>query len=202
MKNSEMVPFSRNEIGTRVTAVVAKAGGINEVVKKTGWAVSSLRRWMNGDTPIKLEDAQQLCEMTETSLGWLATGVGATEYEGSTVDGLAVIQDAEARAVIAVNSALLGAERLNHQAYKVHGDAMLPALPPGATAIVDGSQVELLDGQIYMLSLGGAVTFRRAQAAVGGFRLVADNSKYESYTLDAIGSDSIAGRVVLALASV
>ena len=202
MKNSEMVPNSRNGIGTRLTALVAKAGGITEVTDKTGWAVSSLRRWMKGETAIKLEDAQELCGMTDSSLEWLASGSGAVTAAGSDESGLSVVPGDDGGAALAVPAGLLNGGRAGCKAYQVHGDAMLPSLPPGSTVVVDSKQAQLLDGQVYMLTLGGAATYRRAQAAPGGFRLVADNQKYESYTLDALGSGSIVGRVVLVLAAV
>lgn len=202
MKNSEMVPNSRNGIGTRLTALVAKAGGIAEVTEKTGWAVSSLRRWMNGETAIKLEDAQEICGMTDSSLEWLASGAGPVSAAGSSESGLSVVPGADGDAALAVPAGLLPGGRTGCSAHQVHGDAMLPSLSPGSTVVVDRNQTQLLDGQVYMLTLGGAATYRRAQAAPGGFRLVADNQKYESYTLDALGSDSIAGRVVLVLAAV
>ena len=157
MKNSEMVPNSRNGIGTRLTALVAKAGGITEVTEKTGWAVSSLRRWMNGETAIKLEDAQELCGMTDSSLEWLASGSGAVTAAGSDESGLSVVPGDDGGAALAVPAGLLNGGRAGCKAYQVHGDAMLPSLPPGSTVVVDSKQAQLLDGQVYMLTLGGAV---------------------------------------------
>lgn len=201
-KNSKFVPISKDGIGTRLTALVAKLGGVPIVSGKMGLAGNTLRRWMSGEGMIRLDDAAVICAESDASLEWLATGTGPVSAAGSSESGLSVVPGAGGDAALAVPAGLLPGGRTGCSAHQVHGDAMLPSLPPGSTVVVDRNQTQLLDGQVYMLTLGGAATYRRAQAAPGGFRLVADNQKYESYTLDALGSDSIAGRVVLVLAAV
>lgn len=79
------------------------------------------------------------------------------------------------------------------------GDSMMPTIPDGSALVVDRSQLEIADGCIMVLNVGGSLLVKRVQRLISGdVRLVSDNRDYESETLSPHMLDQVrvVGRVV------
>src|SRR5690606_16082167 len=89
--DSKRAPEIKNGIGTRLATVVARLGGIAQVAKTTDLSPSTLRRYINEETDVKLGDAARLCRMAGFSLEWLADGTGEPGAVETELDDYALI---------------------------------------------------------------------------------------------------------------
>lgn len=60
----------------------------------------------------------------------------------------------------------------------VRGDSMEPTLKDGDTVLIDQSEKEILDGRIYVVTLGDELRVKRVQKGWDGIVLTSDNSRY------------------------
>ena len=60
----------------------------------------------------------------------------------------------------------------------VRGDSMEPLLKNGDTMLVDQSDTEIMDGRIYVVTLGDELRVKRCQKALRGYVLRSENPRY------------------------
>ena len=75
----------------------------------------------------------------------------------------------------------------------VRGDSMEPLLKDGDTILVDQSDTQVMDGRIYVVTLGDELRVKRLQKSLKGYVLRSENPRYADITID--GSDLEAFRV-------
>ena len=219
-KSSEMVPKTENEIGTRLKTIVARIGGAQAVADQTEISLSSLRRYINGDTDIKLQDASLLCSMAGVSLAWLANGEGEPSAEDkaansdeyayipgyniqvSAGNGTSVDQEPVTR-LLAFRRKWLAFRGLHEKDLAVvfaKGDSMEPTISDNNTIMVDRSDSIPQDGRMYVMRVDGHLLVKRTQIVPGqGVQLISDNKDYPPMLVKIDGSDSdleVVGRVV------
>ena len=96
----------------------------------------------------------------------------------------------------AFRSDFLGREHiseLNSVMMAVRGDSMEPLMQDGDTLLVDQSDTQIMDGRIYVVTLGDELRVKRIQKGWKGYVLRSENPRYADITVD--GDDLDAFRV-------
>ena len=62
----------------------------------------------------------------------------------------------------------------------VVGDSMEPLLREGDTILVDKADTEIMDGKIYVVTLGDELKVKRIQKSVSGLLLCSENPRYDA----------------------
>ena len=75
----------------------------------------------------------------------------------------------------------------------VRGDSMEPLLKDGDTLLLDQSDTEILDGRIYVVTLGDELRVKRIQKSMRGYVLRSENPRYADITVE--GEDLSAFKV-------
>ena len=90
----------------------------------------------------------------------------------------------------------MGAEHVserNSVLMDVRGDSMEPLLKDGDTLLLDQSDTEILDGRIYVVTLGDELRVKRIQKGFKGYILRSENPRYADITVE--GEDLAAFKV-------
>ena len=79
----------------------------------------------------------------------------------------------------------------------VRGDSMEPTLKDGDTVLIDQSEKEILDGRIYVVTLGDELRVKRVQKGWDGIVLTSDNPRYSDIHIAArdLEAFTVHGRV-------
>jgi phage repressor protein C with HTH and peptisase S24 domain len=79
----------------------------------------------------------------------------------------------------------------------VRGDSMEPLLKDGDTLLVDQSDTEIMDGRIYVVTLGDELRVKRIQKGFKGYVLRSENTRYADITIEGDDLDAfkVHGRV-------
>lgn len=176
----------------RLGAVVEQAGGIAAVVKATGISDSQLRRYIAGAAEPPFGNVVALAEHCGIGLEWLAYG-GESPSSGAHFRGRIVSSDDVVMIPVLSIRAAAGAGSVNHsqavvdqfptpkallrkigasvenvQAIRAVGDSMSPTIDDGSLVLVDRAQHDVLDGGIYVVSLGDEVRIKRIHKTMSG----------------------------------
>lgn len=103
-------------------------------------------------------------------------GAGATLETSSEVLGY-----------YAFRSDFLGREHISEQnsvMMQVRGDSMQPLINDGDTLLVDQSDTQILDGRIYVVTLGDELRVKRLQKGFKGYILRSENPHYADITIE------------------
>ena len=90
----------------------------------------------------------------------------------------------------------MGAEHVSERQsvlMDVRGDSMEPLLKNGDTLLIDQSDTDIMDGRIYVVTLGDELRVKRIQKTMRGYILRSENSRYADITIE--GEDLTAFRV-------
>lgn len=225
-ESPEKVLLRKNGIGTRLRGVVAKLGGGKPAVENADFALSTLNRYIAGESQIGLEDAADMCARAGVSLMWLVTGEGDAhapnfdkELPGSALDSeYALIPGYDIHASAGNGNLVPEAEIptrrlafrqrwLQHRGLNerdlvlvfAKGDSMEPTIADNNTLMVDTSEKRAEDGGIYVIRHGEHLVVKRTQLVFGqGIRLISDNKAYpeQMVDFDAATDLQVVGRVV------
>ena len=225
-ESPEKVLLRKNGIGTRLRDVVAKLGGGKPAVENADFALSTLNRYIAGESQIGLEDAADMCARAGVSLEWLATGAGEPQIPGAAasvggddlVGEYALIPGYDVHASAGNGSIVPSSEVptrrlafrqrwLQHRGLNerdlvlvfAKGDSMEPTISDNNTLMVDTSEQRAEDGGIYVIRHGEHLVVKRTQLVFGqGIRLISDNKAYpeQMVDFDAATDLQVVGRVV------
>ena len=81
----------------------------------------------------------------------------------------------------------LGREHISEQRsvmMQVRGDSMEPLMEDGDTLLVDQSDTQVMDGKIYVVTLGDELRVKRVQKGMRGYILRSENPRYADITID------------------
>ena len=100
----------------------------------------------------------------------------------------------------AFRSDFLGREHISEQnsvMMAVRGDSMEPLMQDGDTLLVDQSDTQIMDGRIYVVTLGDELRVKRIQKGLKGYVLRSENPRYADITVDGDDLDAfkVHGRV-------
>lgn len=67
---------------------------------------------------------------------------------------------------------------------QVRGDSMEPLIQDGDTVLVDQSDIDIMDGHIYVVTLGDELRVKRVQKGMRGYVLRSENPRYADIVID------------------
>lgn len=189
------------EFVQRLRTLCERAGSASALAKAAGLSQSGLHRYLTGGEPTR-RVLLALAEAGGVNLQWLATGTGEmlpsespprsgmetltriSLYESAQqTNGKAGIVSGrkEFRALAFCRKwlGLNGLEAKTLTALLVRGNSMEPNIRNGDTVLIDLSQTDIVDGDIFLVRNGNAALLKRVQRQLGGkLRMVCDNADY------------------------
>jgi len=134
---------------------------------------------------------------------WLLTGEGEPFINSSDIESVKIPERGEVECsagegcnilneaitgYIALDRELLkkvGASLNTSSIVKVRGDSMYPTLNPGDKVLVDTSQKEIIDGQIYIIRIDDDIKIKRLhKLSRGRVEVISDNKNYRADVLE------------------
>ena len=164
---------------------IDRCGNATELAKITGISNANISRWLKGDRDPRIGEFSPVLEY----LGITMQLPGEEYYNFSYIPKVAAVAGAGASletsdAIVgyyAFRTDFLGREHISERQsvlMDVRGDSMEPTLKDGDTVLIDQSEKEILDGRIYVVTLGDELRVKRVQKGWDGIVLTSDNPRY------------------------
>lgn len=158
-------------------------GSAYKLAKASGVQLPTLSRWLDG-TPPRLAAVEPVMDALHAQIVY--PGKELAEYElipktsARAGAGSSHIIEDETEGLYAFRKDFLSSLRIskNSVLLDVLGDSMEPTLRNGDTILVDKSDIEVHDGQIYLIGFQQQLLIKRIFRDVGGIVLKSDNSAY------------------------
>jgi len=176
----------------RIAQAIDAAGGIRPAMRATGISDTQLRRYVSGTSSPSADRLKRISDFTGLSVEWLMSGEGlalSVEPSHPRVDKYGDVVNVPYLSI----RAAAGAGAVNHevsrfeivplprqflrergarsdrvQFIRASGDSMSPTIEDGALVLVDLSQTRIVDGGIYVVSLGDEVRIKRLKKSLSG----------------------------------
>ncbi|WP_438392026.1 XRE family transcriptional regulator [Caballeronia sp. DA-9] len=180
----------------RLKMAITLVGNASALAKRANISQSGLQRYLNGGEPTR-KILIALAEAANVSLLWLMTGEGMLSDKPATPTTLTRLPLFNANDVprkeglLALNGKLsglafcrawLGQHGLDAKelsALYVCGNSMEPTIRNGDTILMDQAQVEISDGDLFVIKDSGALMIKRMQRQLGNrVRMLSDNPNY------------------------
>lgn len=179
--------------------LVKNEGSLASFAKKVNVSVTSVSRWIDGNTDPSISLMATVCQKLDVSLDWLYFGTTSNSNMNDLNDDFEYIKGYNIQA-----SAGFGFENFaveeptrflafrkrwlkfrNLVADKlvvifVKGDSMYPTIDDNDSILINTSNKTLTDGKIYVVRLGSQILVKRVQGLTNGVRLISDNKIYDS----------------------
>lgn len=222
--NKNSVPLLTAGIGTRISEISPRVGGKKELAKMAGLSESQLHRIVSGDSAAKIENIVAIAKAANVSLLWLATGEGAMgddqagsetselEEEFALVPGYNIQVSAGHGAFPDAFETPTRKLAFRHKWLRfrglhvkdlvlvfARGDSMEPTISDNNTLMVDTSQRDLQDGNIYVIRTDGHLIVKRVQQLLNkNVLFISDNKSYKEMeiTQAELANLDIIGKVV------
>ena len=164
---------------------IDRCGNATELAKITGISSANISRWLKGDRDPRIGEFSPVLEY----LGITMQLPGEEYYDFSYIPKVAAVAGAGAsletsHAIVgyyAFRTDFLGREHISERhsvLMDIRGDSMEPTLKDGDTVLIDQSEKEILDGRIYVVTLGDELRVKRVQKGWDGIVLTSDNPRY------------------------
>ena len=164
---------------------IDRCGNATELAKITGISNANISRWLKGDRDPRIGEFSPVLEY----LGITMQLPGEEYYDFSYIPKVAAVAGAGAsletsHAIVgyyAFRTDFLGREHISERhsvLMDIRGDSMEPTLKDGDTVLIDQSEKEILDGRIYVVTLGDELRVKRVQKGWDGIVLTSDNPRY------------------------
>lgn len=183
---------------------IDRCGNATELAKITGISNANISRWLKGDRDPRIGEFSPVLEY----LGITMQLPGEEYYDFSYIPKVAAVAGAGASletsdAIVgyyAFRTDFLGREHISERQsvlMDVRGDSMEPTLKDGDTVLIDQSEKEILDGRIYVVTLGDELRVKRVQKGWDGIVLTSDNPRYSDIHIAArdLEAFTVHGRV-------
>lgn len=170
----EALELGKRQFGS--AAGLARAAGASEV---------NVGRWLNKKQKPKVSEVEGLLDLLGVKLVLpdeklvdydlvpkvvAKAGAGASLETSGEIEGLyAFRKDYMCMQHISAKNAVL---------MDVVGDSMEPLFQAGGTLLIDKSDVDVMDGHIYVVTLGDELRVKRVQKTLKGLILRSENPKY------------------------
>lgn len=189
----EALELGKRQFGS--AAGLARAAGASEV---------NVGRWLNKKQKPKVSEVEGLLDLLGVKLVLpdekiadydlvpkviAKAGAGASLETSGDIEGLyAFRKDFLSLQHISAQKSVL---------MDVVGDSMEPLFQAGGTLLIDKSDVEVMDGHIYVVTLGDELRVKRVQKTLKGLILRSENPKYADIPVEGPDLDSfvVHGRV-------
>jgi len=164
---------------------IDRCGNATELAKITGISNANISRWLKGDRDPRIGEFSPVLEY----LGITMQLPGEEYYNFSYIPKVAAVAGAGASletsdAIVgyyAFRTDFLGREHISERQsvlMDVRGDSMEPTLKDGDTVLIDQTEKDILDGRIYVVTLGDELRVKRVQKGWDGIVLTSDNPRY------------------------
>lgn len=200
------------EFKNRLSLVLEGLSG-NAFAKKVEMSEAVIRDYLSGKTFPSLNRLAQIAKKCDIPVEWLATGKGdcrlCTDVKKPKIIYISTyespyIEKSQSNNKHKVPFDLSYIKDQNLQAddlyvYKARGDSMMSTIANGDTLIINIASNKPLDGYIYVIQYGEALSLKRIQNHDKYFLLISDNDKYPPIQIDKSNLDNdfqIIGRVI------
>lgn len=212
-------------LNERLTLLVSAAGNPNAFAKLTGLSVSGLKRYLDGGEPTASKIIQ-ICDSIGFTVQWFLTGQGPMRpgdqgepsADAPTIENEFALIPGYNVEVAAGTGAFPTEEKPTRKLAFRHrwlryrglspdnlvlvfarGDSMEPTISDNNTLMIDTTQRDLHDGQIYVIRTDGHLIVKRIQKLWNkGILLLSDNKEYREQQVEPSEADDleVIGRVV------
>lgn len=168
-----------------INAAIQRKGSLSELARSLGTNKAKISKWVNGKAAPSSSDVAPIIDMMGARLVMpyekvvdydlvpkvvAKAGAGASLETDGDIEGLyAFRKDYMCMQHISAKNAVL---------MDVVGDSMEPLFQNGSTILIDKSDVEVMDGHIYVVTLGDELRVKRVQKTLKGLILRSENPKY------------------------
>lgn len=214
------VPFSPEQIGTRIDELATRVGGKRKLANLAGIHETQLHKYIKGANAPSAAVAVALAQAGNESLDWLLLGKSAARIEEKRDEDLyAYVPLYDARCSAGDGAWNERSRVLVHLAFtlyglrkkgltpacliclRVDGDSMTGLLEDGDTVMVDMSRNSLAGEGVYVVQLDGHLYAKRLQRQFdGSILIISNNAAYKEMVVPRERVDEllIVGRVVWA----
>lgn len=177
-------------------------GNVSAFARRCGVEDASVRQWLKGPSKPSLDKALAVAQACGVSLDWLA-GLSSEEVFGSSMveipklafrasagNGSFVLD--EDAGVATISGALLQQLGLSQKRARLlfsSGDSMLPTIADGEPLIVEVGEDSIIDGRIYVFTVGNAAFVKRLRRGPSSLIMISDNPEWPTRE-EAIPSDN------------
>lgn len=176
----EALELGKRQFGS--AAGLARAAGASEV---------NVGRWLNKKTKPKVSEVEGILDLVGARLVLpdeklvdydlipkvaAKAGAGASLETSGEIDGLYAFRK-DFMGIGHISSA-------NSVLMDVVGDSMEPMFQAGGTILVDKSDIDIIDGEIYVVTLGDELRVKRVQKSLRGLILRSENPKYADINVE------------------
>ncbi|MTW19131.1 helix-turn-helix domain-containing protein [Rhodoplanes serenus] len=192
-RSDELWEMTRAGLFDRLKRAVHGAGGNGAISATSGVPISTLNTYMAGTTMPSLAKLAKIAKACGVSLDYLVSGSASPEVDTKNwPDKLAIVQNLEFRASAGDGLLVLDQEteatpfpkpvvdRLGLRASKARllraaGNSMWPTIEDGDPVLVDISDTDVIDGRIYVFTIGDHVLLKRLRRRGRKLLMRADN---------------------------
>lgn len=166
-------------------------GNVSAFARRCGVEDASVRQWLKGPSKPSLDKALAVAQACKVSLDWLA-GLASEEifglsmvevpklnFRASAGDGSFVLEEEAGMATI--SGQLLQQLGLGHKRARLlfaSGDSMLPTIADGEPLIVETGEDHIIDGRIYVFTIGNAAFVKRLRRGPTSLIMISDNPEW------------------------
>ena len=170
----EALELGKRQFGS--AAGLARAAGASEV---------NVGRWLNKKTKPKVSEVEGILDLVGARL--VLPDEKIVDYDlvpkviAKAGAGASLETDGDLEGLYAFRKDFMGIEHISaaHSVLMdVVGDSMEPLFSEGDTLLVDKSDVEVMDGKIYVVTLGDELRVKRVHKSLSGLILRSENPKY------------------------
>lgn len=174
-----------NQVPSIIEAGITRFGSAAALARASGCSTTNISRWKKGERFPSVSEFSPLLDVLGAQLVMpdekfseydlipkvaARAGAGASLETDGAVEGLyAFRKDFMGLSHISARQSVL---------MDVTGDSMEPLLTEGDTLLVDKSDQDIMDGKIYVVTLGDELRVKRIQKTFRGLILRSENPKY------------------------
>lgn len=177
---------------------------IKWLAEQTGISQPTLSRAAKGENDLGLSSVSKLIDFFHLSV--VEPGIDPLEFhlvpkvEAQAGAGSSFVTSNEVKGLYAFRRDFFKASGINADKcvlFDVLGKSMQPLIMDGDTILVDESQKELKDGEIFLVSMGGELLVKRVQRTPKGWLLISQNPDFAPMLVEQCDLDSfvVHGRV-------
>lgn len=170
----EALELGKRQFGS--AAGLARAAGASEV---------NVGRWLNKKTKPKVSEVEGILDLVGARL--ILPDEKIVDYDlvpkvaAKAGAGASLETNGDLEGLYAFRKDFMGIEHISaaHSVLMdVVGDSMEPLFSEGDTLLVDKSDIEVMDGKIYVVTLGDELRVKRVHKSLSGLILRSENPKY------------------------
>ena len=168
-----------------INAAIQKKGSISELARSLNTNKAKISKWVNGKAAPSSADVAPVVDMMGARLVMPEEKVADYDLIPKVIAkagaGASLETDGKIEGLYAFRKDFLCLQHISAKhsvLMDVVGDSMEPLFQAGGTLLIDKSDVEVMDGHIYVVTLGDELRVKRVQKTLKGLILRSENSKY------------------------